>query len=309
MLKHLLLTASLLYCLAAAAQSKLSGYIYLDENNNAQFDKKEAGLSGVSVSNGKDVAVTDAKGHYELSVGNDNIIFVVKPTGYHFKNNKYNLPEFYYIHKPQGSPASLKHQGVSPTAPLSKDLNFALYKQDEPTNFSVLVFGDPQPYNEQELSYFAKSIVDDVNTTKQVKFGISLGDIVGDDLSLHTPYKEIMTKLNLSWYNVMGNHDMNYDVKTDSLSDETFEKNFGPNNFSWNYANTHFIILDNILYPDPRDGQGYWGGLRADQIEFIKNDLAQVDKNKLVVVSFHIPFSNEGGDAIRLEDRQAFLIC
>ena len=306
MLKHLLVTASLAYCLTATAQTNVSGYVYIDHNNNSKYDKKETGLAGVAVSNGKDVSLTDENGHYQLAVGNDNIIFVVKPSGYRFKNNKYNLPEFYTIHKPQGSPQSLKHKGVDATNPLPKELNFPLYKQDEPTNFSVLVFGDPQPYNGEELSYFAKSIVDDVKLTSEVKFGISLGDIVGDDLSLHTPYKEIMTRLNLPWYNVMGNHDMNYEATTDSLSDETFEKNFGPNNFSWNYGNVHFIILDNILYPDPRDGKGYWGGLRPDQMEFIKNDLARVDKNKLIVVSFHIPFSNEGGDAIRLEDRQAF---
>jgi hypothetical protein len=305
MLKQLFVTVGLTFCLAVAAQNNVTGYVYVDNNNNGQFDKKETGLAGVAVSNGKDIVLTDKNGLYQLPVSNDNIIFVIKPSGYQFKMNQYNQSGFYYIHKPQGSPTSSKYKGVAPTPALPKNLNFALSQQNEPVDFSVLVFGDPQPYNEQELSYFAKSIVDDVRTGNHVKFGISLGDIVGDNLDLHLPYKEIMTKLKLPWYNVMGNHDMNYEATTDSLSDETFERNFGPNNYSWNYGNTHFIILDNILYPDPRDGKGYWGGLRPDQIEFLRNDLALVDKNKLVVISFHIPFSNEGGDAIRLEDRQA----
>ncbi len=55
----------------------------------------------------------------------------------------------------------------------------------------------------------------------------------------------------------MGNHDMNYDAVADSLSDETFESNFGPANYAFNYGQAHFIVLDNILYPDPRDGNGY----------------------------------------------------
>ncbi|WP_346238033.1 calcineurin-like phosphoesterase family protein [Niabella insulamsoli] len=305
MLKYFFAALSIGCVATAAAQSTAAGYVFVDANDNGRMDKQETGIAGVAVSNGKDFSITDARGRYELPVGNDNIIFVVKPKGYRFKNNQHNLPQYYHIHKPQGSP-QLKHKGVSPTGALSKDLNFALYKYDEPTDFTVLVFGDPQPYNEQELGYFSKSIVDDVAADEAIKFGISLGDIVGDDLSLHEPYKQVMTKLNLPWYNVMGNHDMNYDATADSLSDETFERNFGPNNFSWNYGNAHFIILDNILYPDPRDGKGYWGGLRPDQIEFIKNDLAQVATDKLIVVSFHIPFSNEGGEAIRLEDRQAF---
>src|SRR5690606_31066640 len=136
---------------------------------------------------------TDKNGLYQLPVGNDNIIFVIKPAGYQSKKDQFNLPQFYYIHKPQGSPASLKYKGVEATSPLPKNLNFALYRQEEPADFSVLVFGDPQPYNEDELSYFAKSIVDDVSVTPQIKFGISLGDIVGDNLNLHLPYKEIMT--------------------------------------------------------------------------------------------------------------------
>lgn len=305
MLRQLFAAAQLACCLTATAQSNVTGYVYLDHNNNGQFDKKETGLAGVAVSNGRDIAVTGKNGFYELPVSNDNIIFVIKPAGHQFKTDRHHLPEFYHIHKPLGAPASGKYKGAAPTLPLPKLLNFALYPQDEPTDFSVLVFGDPQPYNEQELGYFAKSIVEDVKPAGHVKFGISLGDIVGDNLDLQPPYKETMARLKLPWYNVMGNHDMNYEATTDSLSDETFEKNFGPNNYSWNYANTHFIILDNILYPDPRDGKGYWGGLRADQLEFLKKDLALVDKNKLVVISFHIPFSNEGGDAIRLEDRQA----
>lgn len=102
----------------------------------------------------------------------------------------------------------------------------------------------------------------------------------------------------------MGNHDMNFDAKEDLLSDETFEYNFGPANYAFNYGNVHFIILDDILYPDPRDGEGYWGGFREDQLQFVQNDLKLVDKNKLIVVSFHIPLQHEKENNFRNSDRQ-----
>ena len=54
----------------------------------------------------------------------------------------------------------------------------------------------------------------------------------------------------------MGNHNMNLDATSDILSVETFEMNFGSVNYAFNYGNAHFIILDNILYPDPRDEKG-----------------------------------------------------
>lgn len=129
---------------------------------------------------------------------------------------------------------------------------------------------------------------------------------MGDDLSLHIPYINAIKDIGLPWYNVMGNHDMNYEATEDTLSDETFERNFGPSTYSFNYANAHFIILDNILYPDPRDAKGYWGGFRQDQLKFVENNLKYVDKNKLIVLAFHIQMTPEGNEEhFRMQDRQA----
>ena len=77
----------------------------------------------------------------------------------------------------------------------------------------------------EEVQYFINGIIKDVDQNKAV-FGISLGDLVGDDLSLHPYYKDAVKQIGLPWYNVMGNHDMNYDAKTDEHSDETYELNF-----------------------------------------------------------------------------------
>src|SRR5690606_17811314 len=116
------------------------------------------------------------------------------------------------------------------------------------------------------------------------------------------PYIKATQKIGIPWFNVMGNHDMNYDAKYDSLSDETFERNFGPANYSFNYGDVHFIILDDILYPDPRDGESYWGGFRETQLRFIENDLKLVPKDKLIVLAFHIPLQSNG-QSFNLEHR------
>ena len=66
-------------------------------------------------------------------------------------------------------------------------------------------------------------------------------------------------------------------------------------------------MLDDVLYPDPRDGKGYWGGFREDQFKFIENDLKHVSKDYLIVLAFHIPLLNDGvdkeGNSFRLKDR------
>lgn len=299
------LFSCLLIPLITLSQTSVSGYIYNDLNKNQQKDHNEKGIENVAVSNGVDVVLTDKRGRYSLSIQDDQTVFVIRPRGYQVPLNERNLPQFYYHHKPTGSPTTYKYQGVKPTGKLPKELNFSLQKQAETDNFDILVFGDPQPYTEKELDYFRRGIVNEVkNNTKNAVFGISLGDLVGDNLNLQKPYAEVMKEIGLPWYNVMGNHDMNYEATEDHLSDETFESNFGPANYSFNYGNVHFIILDNILYPDPRTKKGYWGGFREDQLRFIENDLKLVDQNKLIVVSFHIPLNHKNEDTFRNADRQ-----
>ncbi len=304
MKKNLLTLATLCIAFTAFSQQIAKGYVYDDANQNGRKERREAGIPNVAVSNGSDVVLTDSKGFYSIPVSEGNTIFVIKPSGYKTPVDEDFIPQFYYHHKPEGSPESFTYKGVPPTGELPKSINFPLYKQEEPTDFSVIVFGDPQPYSIQDLDYFTEKVVKNVEVKENTLFGISLGDIVGDNLDLHPPYKERMRLLELPWYNVMGNHDMNYDAPTDELSDETFELNFGSANYAFNYGNAHFIIIDNILYPDPRGRQGYWAGYREDQFRFLENNLKHVPKDKLVVLSQHIHMKDNSGNSYRLEDRQ-----
>lgn len=301
-LKFILMAVCLSYGVVHAQQFA-KGVVYNDINKNGKKDRNEKGLESVSVSNGRDVVLTNSKGEYQLPIGDDNIIFVIKPSDYIFPLDNNNLPQYYYIHKPSGSP-TLKYNTSKPTGKIPASLDFPLYENKEDTHFRALVFGDPQAYTLDEIAFFKKGIVNELVGTQDFAFGISLGDLVGDDLILHDPYKAAVQEIGVPWYNVMGNHDMNYDVKVDSLSDETFEYHFGPNNYSFNYGNAHFIVLDNIIYPNPRTGKGYLGGFRKDQLDFVENDLKHVSKDKLIVLCFHIPLQHNNSDVFRNEDRQ-----
>ena len=283
------------------AQEIAKGYIYEDSNGNGKKQRKEAGIPGVSVSNGEQVVQTDEKGYYEIEIKDGQLLFFVKPSGYSVPLDSLNKPQFYYIHKPSGSP-ELQYAGSAPTGELPKEINFGLTKKEEKDDFTALIFGDPQPYTLEEVGFFDEGVVKEVEGIKDVAFGISLGDLVGNDLDLFTPYSQAVSKVGIPWYNVMGNHDENFDVETDELSDETFEAHFGPNTYAYNVGKVHFIVIDDILWPDPRDGQSYWGGLRPYQLNFLRNDLKFVPKDHLIVISMHIPFF-EQGDSFRDEDR------
>src|SRR5690606_7210489 len=73
--------------------------------------------------------------------------------------------------------------------------------------------------------------------------------------------------------------------------DETFERVFGPSYYSFDYGPVHFLVLDDIEWlVEDSNGRGrYRGGLGEKQMEFIRNDLAGIPHDQLVVLMMHIP--------------------
>jgi hypothetical protein len=268
------------------------GRVFEDTNKNQKPDPGERGLAGVRVSNGKDIVKTDESGGYELPIEDDTVIFVVKPRGYQSPLSEDNLPQFYYVHKPAGSP-KLNFPGVKPTGPLPASVDFPMYTQEEPKQFEAIMFGDPQPRNQKEVDWIAHDIIEDLVGT-EASFGVTLGDIVFDDLKVMQPLNRTIGLLGIPWYNVIGNHDINYDVKERKLANETFERIYGPSYYSFDHGPVHFIVVDNIewRFDDDRNKMAYRGGIGATQMQFIKNDLALVPEDQLVVLMMHIPLTN-----------------
>ncbi len=286
-----LLVGNLCFTGILLAQQTVSGYVFEELNGNGKKDRREKGLANVSVSNGREVVQTDERGAYRLPCGDDQIIFVIKPSGYRTALTDKNLPAYYYIHKPNGSP-DLRYAGVGPTGPLPASVDFGLTRQSEGNVFTALIFGDPQTYTPEEVDFLDRGVVEELTGVKDVAFGLSMGDLVGNNPDLFNPYINAVQRIGIPWYNVLGNHDLNFDAPSDSLSDESFEAHFGPANYAFNYGDVHFIMLDDVFYPGSKDGKnaGYFAGFRKEQLDFVENDLKFVPKDKLVVIGVHIPF-------------------
>lgn len=290
-----------LFPAALQAQEQATGYVFHDKNENRTQDAGEPGIPGVAVSNGRQVVQTNENGRYELPVDNDDILFVVKPKGWMTPVNEYNLPRFYYIHKPKGSP-NLKYAGTGPTGPLPKAVNFPLYqKNDVSDSFRTLLFGDTQPYSLEEVDYLSEDVISELVGIDNVAFGITMGDIVGNNLELFEPVNQAVAQIGIPWYNVLGNHDVNYDVETENLSDEAFERVYGPPTYAFTYGNAHFIVVDNVI--SPAKEKTYVGGLRKDQLTFVENYLETVPKDALIVLNMHIPLVKHG-DSFRQSDQR-----
>ena len=286
-----ILLATFISIMSVSGAMAARGTVFHDKNQNDQRDKDEPGIKNIGVSNGKEVTKTNDEGAWELPHDEDTIFFVIKPRDWSAPLNKHNLPQFYYIHKPEGSPKKLKYKGLEPTGPLPESIDFALSPKKEPDTFKAIFFGDPQPNTIKQINYIAHDIIAELVGT-DAKFGVTLGDIMDNNLDLFPPSNANLALIGIPWYNVIGNHDINFDSQDDAGSDETFHRFFGPNYYSFDHGPVHFIVLDDVDWSGKRGN--YKGGLDEDQLTFVKHDLALVPQEKLIVLMMHIPLINVG---------------
>lgn len=278
-----------------------SGYVFDDRDRDGTRDQGERGIPGVRVSNGAQIVSTDREGRWRLPYDDDTIFFVIKPSGWMTPTDERNLPRFFYIHKPNGSPRS-RFPGVEPTGPLPSSIDFPLYRRIEGSRFEVLMLGDTQTRDVREVGYLRRDALDHLVGTSAA-FGVTLGDLVFDDLDVLGPYIDAVAAVGIPWYNVLGNHDMNYDADNDEHSDETFERHFGPSYYSFDYGAVHFIVVDDVYWTVMGSGRKqYVGGLSEEQFRFIENDLRAVPTSRLVVLMMHIPLTS-----MREADRRRLL--
>jgi hypothetical protein len=298
-----------------AAGETVSGIVFEDIDGSGRPGPVNRGLAGVIVSNGRDVAVTDAEGRYALPLPDEATIFVVKPPGFTPPlDPETMLPRFYRHHRPLGSPASLEltYAGLAPTEPLPASLDFPLRRQDEPDAFEVVMLTDPQPETEAEVDFIREDLIEALAATP-ARFGLTAGDVMFDDLSLYDRYNAIIGAIGLPWWNIGGNHDLNFEAPDRHYSRETYRRVFGPNYYAFFYAKTLFLMLDDVDYlgvdkAKPRGAGRYEGRVDATQLDFLRGVLAQTPPETLIVVVAHIPFRtylDSANPAQNLTNREA----
>lgn len=235
-------------------------------------------LAGVSVSDGYSVVQSNKDGRYTLPFHADaEFVFVSTPAGYAF-NASDNLAGTFLRQKQQDT------------------YNFELTpldRSDEKHRF--LVWADPQIQNTSDArQLFSESIPDLQEHIKGWKMdllhGMAVGDLIWDKKEMWPEYKRAVGQTGIPFFQVLGNHDEDYDMGGDPESDQTFKQHFGPTYYSYNRGKAHYIVLDDVRYLGP--GKKYDGYLVKQQLDWLKEDLKYVEKDKLIFIALHIPVYN-----------------
>lgn len=282
---YLIIPFILFYLFCTAQYTTITGKVYVDENKNVQLDKTEIGLPNVLVSNGVDVVVTNEEGLYEIEVREGMTIFTIKPSGYSEVVDATGFSTNYFHYYSDTLPTT-EFPGLKTPTSFSEKVNFGLWRQIEPDTFKVAMLGDLQMRIQEEINYTNRLLTPEIYKRKDLAFTVLLGDIADDNLHILNGTKQITRNFGIPTYPIFGNHDRNMETNPLSIFTSTFKQNFGPDYYSFNYGQVHFIAINDIY---PTEDGGYKGQLTDEHLIFIKNDLAHVPKNQLLVFLQHIP--------------------
>lgn len=265
-----LLAIALFAPAAVAAGVQVRGSVFEDANGNGLRDAGEPGIAGVAVSNGRDIVRSGADGGYAIAPRADAVVFAIKPADRDAGRRANGMPAFW-----QDAGSTRFDVALSP-------------RRDLRGPMQVLLFTDPQVKSLVDVDYYRRDIVEPLRGT-QAALGLSLGDIVNDDVSLYPALNAVTATLGVPWLHIAGNHDLDAGAKTDAQTLRTFRSTYGPDTVAWEETGATFIGLDDIVAM-PGQRPAYVGGLREDQFAFLEAYLPTLPKDRLLVVGAHIPF-------------------
>lgn len=254
-------------------------------------------IAGVTVSDGYNCTITGDDGIYQLKKGSEFASRV-----------NVSIPSEYEIPIEDGLPCFWKsvEKGKS-------RYDFVLKKLAVSENeFYLFTLADPQcQNNDRHTLRFSSETVPDLKATAErygsqaPVYAITLGDIgyntsskeynIGNAIFANIKRAMHVDKTSVPIFQVMGNHDNNliaentsYSIEKDIEMEKYFAKFFGPVNYSFNRGNAHIIAMDDILCTNPESS--YQCGFRDDQVEWLRQDLENVPKDKMIILCVHIPF-------------------
>lgn len=274
--------------LNAQVPATVKGVVFHDKNGNEVYDSSDKPLKGVAVSNGRDVVLTNRKGEYELLLRDNSAIFVIQPANWVAPVDENRKPVFYQMYS-SGGATGTKFEGMPPTGPLPESVDFPLLPKKAPRKFKALIFGDTQPRNDTEIYYMAKDVLHELIDTDS-HFGITLGDIVFDNLNLYDHVLSAISTVGIPMWYVPGNHDSDYTGTNKAQMRGAWNHKIGPLYYSFSYGQAHFVVLDNILWLFEDGKNFYRTGLGKDQMQFLRNEIQRISKDQLLVLLAHIPY-------------------
>lgn len=245
------------------------------------------GVENVVVSDGAEVTVTNEKGIYQLkSAKKWGYVFISVPSGYEVPSVGV-LPQF--------------HRALKNSADVVERADFKLEKVDGQDSYKIFMLGDMHLANRTgdlgQFAQFTSDLTDYMTRHKGEKmYALTLGDMTWDlywysnsyyfPQYLNTVNSQIK---NLQIFHTMGNHDNDFQTRSDYDAAVKYVDQICPTYYSFNIGKVHYVVMDDIDCSsyDGSTSRKYVTSLSAEQLDWLAKDLSYVAKTTPVVVAMH----------------------
>lgn len=245
------------------------------------------GVENVVVSDGAEVTVTNEKGIYQLkSAKKWGYVFISVPSGYEVPSVGV-LPQF--------------HRALKNSADVVERADFKLEKVDGQDSYKIFMLGDMHLANRTgdlgQFAQFTSDLTDYMTRHKGEKmYALTLGDMTWDlywySHSYYFPQylNTINSQIkNLQIFHTMGNHDNDFQTRSDYDAAVKYVDQICPTYYSFNIGKVHYVVMDDIDCSsyDGTESRNYVKSLSAEQLDWLAKDLSHVAKTTPVVVAMH----------------------
>lgn len=247
------------------------------------------GVENVVVSDGAEVTVTNEKGIYQLkSAKKWGYVFISVPSGYEVPSVGV-LPQF--------------HRALKNSADVVERADFKLEKVDGQDSYKIFMLGDMHLANRTgdlgQFAQFTSDLTDYMTRHKGEKmYALTLGDMTWDLYWYSNSYyfpqylNTINSQIkNLQIFHTMGNHDNDFQTRSDYDAAVKYVDQICPTYYSFNIGKVHYVVMDDIDCSsyDGSTSRNYVKSLSAEQLDWLAKDLSYVAKTTPVVVAMHVP--------------------
>lgn len=245
------------------------------------------GVENVVVSDGAEVTVTNEKGIYQLkSAKKWGYVFISVPSGYEVPSVGV-LPQF--------------HRALKNSANVVERADFKLEKVDGQDSYKIFMLGDMHLANRTgdlgQFAQFTSDLTDYMTRHKGEKmYALTLGDMTWDLYWYSNSYyfpqylNTINSQIkNLQIFHTMGNHDNDFQTRSDYDAAVKYVDQICPTYYSFNIGKVHYVVMDDIDCSsyDGTESRNYVKSLSAEQLDWLAKDLSHVAKTTPVVVAMH----------------------
>ena len=245
------------------------------------------GVENVVVSDGAEVTVTNEKGIYQLKTAKKwGYVFISVPSGYEVPSVGV-LPQF--------------HRALKNSADVVERADFKLEKVDGQDSYKIFMLGDMHLANRTgdlgQFAQFTSDLTDYMTRHKGEKmYALTLGDMTWDLYWYSNSYyfpqylNTINSQIkNLQIFHTMGNHDNDFQTRSDYDAAVKYVDQICPTYYSFNIGKVHYVVMDDIDCSsyDGSTSRNYVKSLSAEQLDWLAKDLSHVAKTTPVVVAMH----------------------